>query len=336
VLAHDFTLSAFADFVDVLRLAADDADRSRQVRCQWQVMAATRDPIRASCGLLVSPTSKFVDPVDLDYVVVVGGLLNRHSQLDRPALDYLAQAGRTRVKMVGLCTGSFILCRLGLLEAKKCCISWFHYRDFIDEFSDQVPVADQLYVIDGNRITCPGGAGVVFLAADLISRHLGASTAQKVLHMQQIDRMKPGSTVQPAPPFAVAGDNECISRALLLMEQNLTNPLRIVTIADRVGTSARQLERLFKDVIGCAPQVAYMQLRLKHARWMLGSNLSLASIATDTGFADGAHFGKAFKAMYGINPSEERRRMQMGAHEPGEAADVGEDARRLFDSATGS
>lgn len=334
VLAHDFTLSAFADFVDVLRLAADDADHSRPIRCQWQVMSATRDAIRSSCGLLVSPTSRFVDPLDLDYIVVVGGLLNRDSQLDRVTADYLTRAARTRVRMAGICTGSFILCRLGLLEGKKCCISWFHYRDFIEEFSDQVPVADQLYVVDGNRITCSGGAGVVFLAADLVSRHLGAATAQKVLHMQQIDRMKPGSSVQPAPPLVLAGDDDRISRALLLMEQNLMTPLRISTIATRIGTSARQLERLFKDVIGCAPLAAYMQLRLKHARWLLNSKLSLASIATDTGFSDGAHFGKAFKARYGINPSDERKRLlgaQGGLPPDADAADLGDDARRLFD-----
>lgn len=34
VLADRFTLSAFAGFVDVLRLAADDGDRSRPVACR--------------------------------------------------------------------------------------------------------------------------------------------------------------------------------------------------------------------------------------------------------------------------------------------------------------
>ena len=40
VLTSDFTLSALADFVDVLRLAADDADQSRPIRCQWNAYAA--------------------------------------------------------------------------------------------------------------------------------------------------------------------------------------------------------------------------------------------------------------------------------------------------------
>ena len=349
ILTHDFTLSAFADFVDVLRLAADDADRSRPIRCQWYVMASSESPIRSSCGLLVCPTSRLMDPLDLDYIVVVGGLLGGQSPLDGKTTDYLLRAGQTRVKLAGICTGSFVLCRLGLLEGKKCCISWFHYRDFLDEFHSLVPVADQIYVVDGNRITCPGGAGVVFLAADLISRHLGVSTAQKVLHMQQIDRLKPGSSVQPAPPFGAVSRNDRISRALLLMEQNLARAVPISKIASILDTSPRQLERLFKETVGCAPQAAYLQIRLKHARWMLNSDLSLASIAADTGFSDGAHFGKTFKAVYGISPSEERRRIlqeaaQETAQETGQetgrdlggraaTANVGHDAIRVFDAA---
>jgi transcriptional regulator GlxA family with amidase domain len=276
-----------------------------------------------------------MDPLALDYIVVVGGLLHRRSPLDTKTTEYLALAGRTGVKLVGICTGSFVLCRLGLMEKKKCCISWFHYRDFLDEFHNLVPVADQIYVVDGNRITCAGGASVVFLAADLISRHLGVSTAQKVLRIQQIDHIKPGSSVQSAPPFGVARESDRISRALLLMEQNLARPVSISKIALNLGTSTRQFERVFKGVIGCCPKAAYLQLRLKHARWMLNSNRSLASIAAETGFSDGVHFGKAFKSAYGISPSEERRRLTQQLGDVATRANASVDARHVFDSSVG-
>jgi transcriptional regulator GlxA family with amidase domain len=330
VLANNFTLSAFAEFVDVLRLAADDADYSRPIRCRWHVLSSTDEPIRSSCGLLISPTSRFMDPLDLDCVVVVAGLLHRHSPLDRDTTDYLTCVARTRVNLVGICTGSFVLCRLGLMEGRKCCISWFHYRDFLREFDNLVPIADQTFVIDGNRITCPGGLGTIFLAAELVARHLGASTAQKVLHMLQIDRMKPGSSMQPAPPLGAISEDDRISRALLLMEQNLSNPVSISNIASNLHTSTRQLERRFKEVVGCSPQAAYLQLRLKHARWMLASNLSLASIAAETGFSDGAHFGRAFKVAYGINPSEARKQRKQETGPFAASARHSNEAIRVF------
>ena len=61
ILTNNFTLSALSNFVDVLRLAADDGDNSRPIRCQWHIMSSSDDPVRSSCGLLVYPTSKLID-----------------------------------------------------------------------------------------------------------------------------------------------------------------------------------------------------------------------------------------------------------------------------------
>lgn len=327
ILTSNFTLTALSNFVDVLRLAADEGDNSRPIRCQWHIMSDSDEPIRSSCGLLMYPNSRFRDPKDLDYIVVVGGLLHRGPQIDEKVRRYLLNAAETNVDLVGVCTGSFVLWRLGLLNQKKCCISWYHYRDFLEEFGETLPVADQLFVIDGKRITCSGGIGVAYLAAHIVELRMGISSAQKALHIMQIDRMKPGSSAQSAPPTEFIGKDSRISRALLIMEQNLSSPLSVAKLADRVNLSTRQLERLFKDETGNAPQTTYLRLRLKHARWMLKTDLSLASIAAETGFVDGSHLSKAFKAAFGSNPSEERRKSS--ADEPQEK-DASQ-SRRVYD-----
>src|ERR1700751_2273991 len=74
VLAHHFTLSAFAVFIDHLRLAADEGDRSRPLHVQWSIMANRQEPVGASCGVTIQPTSGFLPIDSLDYVVVVGGI----------------------------------------------------------------------------------------------------------------------------------------------------------------------------------------------------------------------------------------------------------------------
>ena len=53
VLANNFTLSAFAVFIDHLRLAADEGDRSRPMHVQWAVMSSGREPVLASCGVRI-------------------------------------------------------------------------------------------------------------------------------------------------------------------------------------------------------------------------------------------------------------------------------------------
>ncbi|HEV7318399.1 MAG TPA: GlxA family transcriptional regulator, partial [Ensifer sp.] len=48
VLARSFTLSAFALFVDTLRLASDELDKSGRIRADWQVLGNTRHLIASS------------------------------------------------------------------------------------------------------------------------------------------------------------------------------------------------------------------------------------------------------------------------------------------------
>ena len=76
ILARHFTLSAFANFVDVLRLAADEGDRSNQIICGWRVLSPTMQPIASSCGVAVQPEERLGDPGRFDYLVVVGGLVD--------------------------------------------------------------------------------------------------------------------------------------------------------------------------------------------------------------------------------------------------------------------
>ena len=113
------------------------------------------------------------------------------------------------------------------------------------------------------------------------------------------------------------------------MEQNLSSPLSIAKLAAKVHLSTRQLERLFKEETGQSPQTAYLRLRLKHARWMMKTDLTLAAIAAETGFVDGSHLSKAFKAAFGSNPSEERRRQNEAPMD----LEVRAQGRRVFDPA---
>lgn len=307
ILAENFTLSAFALFIDHLRLAADDGDQSRPIRCRWSVMASRSEPVRASCGVPVGRSSGFVDPREFDYLVVVGGLLHQGRQVDNETIEYIKSAAKAGVKLIGLCTGSFILCRIGLMIGRRCCVSWFHYQDFLDEFPDHHPVADRLFVIDGDRITCSGGGDVADLATSIIERHVGRAVAQKSRQILLLGRAREGTEAQPHPALADGIDDDRVRRAVLLMEQNVARPMPIAEIAQRVNLSARQLERLFQTVLDVCPARFYRTLRVRYAQWLLDhTDRSVTDIALDAGFADCAHFSRQFKELHGVTPSRTR------------------------------
>ncbi len=132
ILARRFTLCAFANFVDVLRLAADEGDRSRPILCDWSILSETMDPVPSSCGVSVQPGDRLGDPSRFDYVVVVGGLLEEIPNLSPPTpRSCNGRPGRACL-LVGLCTGSFILHRAGLMHGYRACVSWFSHADFLE------------------------------------------------------------------------------------------------------------------------------------------------------------------------------------------------------------
>src|SRR6202167_6235545 len=104
ILADHFTLSAFAVFIDHLRLAADEGDRSRPMHVQWWVMARQRESVLASCGVMIEPTSEFLAPAALDYLVVIGGILHAGPQIDEVTTRYLREVAAARVPLIGVCT----------------------------------------------------------------------------------------------------------------------------------------------------------------------------------------------------------------------------------------
>ena len=307
ILLRNFTLLPFAALVDALRLAADEGDFSRQINCNWTVIGADTGPIPASCGIEVAPWEPLGDPTRFDYIVVVGGLLHRGAPASQATLDYFVAAADAGVTLVGVCTGAIALARAGLLQGRRCCVSWFHYNDLVGEFPEVIPVADQLFVVDGKFITCAGGVGAVDLAGWMIERHLGPGWAQKSLHIMVADRARPPNAPQPQPPVANNVRNPRVRRAVLLIEQNLATPLNAEGVADHVNISKRQLERLFHDELGMGVQAFSRYLRLHYGLWrLLSTERRVTDIALECGFSDVSHFNRLFRRNYGVTPSTVR------------------------------
>jgi transcriptional regulator GlxA family with amidase domain len=306
VLMPQFTLLPFSAFIDALRLAADEGDKSRQINCQWTLMAPNLDPISASAGVTIKPWETYRNPADFDYIVVVGGLLENTLTGSQHIIDYLTLAADNHVPIIGLCTGSFAMVRAGLMNHRRCCVSWFHYQDLTLRYASVIPVANQLFVDDGDRITCAGGAVAADLAAYIIERHLGQSWARKSLRILVMDRPRPAEARQPeADPHVT---NRWVTRAVSLMEQNLSRPLHTDEIATKLAISKRQLERLFIRETGTTLQKCYRQIRLRYGLWLLqNTNRMITEIGQDSGFSDTAHFSRVFRQTFGKKPTDIRR-----------------------------
>ena len=309
MLARRFTLCAFANFVDVLRLSADEGDRSRPILCGWRVLSATMEPIVSSSGIAVQPEERLGDPSRFDYIVVVGGLIEGIEDLHPDYIRFLHRAAELKVPLVGVCTGAFILHRAGLMNGYRCCVSWFHRDDFLERFEGMEPVADQIFVVDRDRLTCSGGVSSAHLAAFLVDRHVGLARAQKSLHIMIIDEAETAEKPQPGIPLSLHCEDQLVRRALATMQQHIDTPLKIDAIASRLGSNRRQLERRFQSKVGRSPDSAYKLIRLGHAEFLLDhSDKPITAIAVECGYCDSSHFVRAFREYHDTTPAAYRSR----------------------------
>jgi len=311
VLAPRFTLTAFAGFVDALRLAADEGDRSRPRLIRWEVLGS--EPVRASCGAAVQPTAPLANAADWDCVVVVGGLLHGGQRMTPAADGFLREAASAGCRLVGLCTGSFVLARAGLMDGHLACVSWFHREDFEAEFPGHHVVSNRMFVVDRERLTCAGGTSVVHLAAHLIEQALDRASATKALRIMIEDQPLPATALQPEEVLTERATDPLVRKAMLQLEQRLHEPLPVEDLCARLGLGRRQLERRFQRDVGLSPAAYRLRLRLERARWLLvNSDLEVATVSLECGFQDAAHFARAVRQAFGRSPRQLRAEGRAG------------------------
>jgi len=339
----NFTLTALSGFMDVLRLSSDEGDNSRPVRCTWSIIAESMAPVRSSCGIQVTPWETFGLPDKYDYVVVVGGLLHSGPPTSEATVSFLRSVSQTHATLVGVCTGVFALMRAGALVGHRACVSWFHYWDFLERFPDakeELIVSDRLYVADRRRITCSGGRASIDVAAAILTRHIDPAVVKKALRILQVDESARVDAPQPQPAGLAPSTHPKVRRAVLLMEQHLSNALSVDNLARKLDVSVRQLERLFKESLGTTPQAYARQVRLRMATWLLlHTGKPISAIASAAGFADASHMGREFRNTFGVSPGGYRAShgvVEPAPQAPSAAADTpdGNDYQECFPNRT--
>ena len=83
-------------------------------------------------------------------------------------------------------------------------------------------------------------------------------------------------------------------------------------LAALAAMSRANFMRVFQQKIGIAPGKFLTQLRLQEAALLLNkTQKNILSVALEVGYQSEAHFSKAFKALYGMTPSQYRKAEQV-------------------------
>ena len=209
----------------------------------------------------------------------------------------------------GVGAGVLWLADAGALDGARTALPWALYPD-VDTKADHAVFTPNLFDIDGPRLTCCGGAASIDFALTLVDAIHGATVQAQIKEALCIDRVRGREERQRVALQARFGALQPkLTEAVTLMEANIEEPLSTDDIANLVGLSRRQLERLFKQYLGSLPSRYYLELRLQRARQLLlDTNNSIVQVGLMCGFSSGSHFSTAFGTLFGNTPREERQR----------------------------
>lgn len=245
--------------------------------------------------------------VDEGVISAVGQRLKQqfHHEFHRPddGLDWT----------LGACgAGAQILAEHGFLDGYRAAIHWQILADAVKRYPATL-FTPGLFEIDRNRLSAGAGAAVLDLLLHWLGLRHGSTFAAEVAAGLGLDRVRGSEERQPVPASAQpALGSARLKEALELMAANLAEPLQAEDIAQLVGVSRRQLERLFRQHLDTFPSRYYLELRLKHARRQLKQTTqSILQVGLACGFTSGPHFSTTYRNYFGYTPREERARHTM-------------------------
>ena len=225
--------------------------------------------------------------------------------------DWLRLAAERRVRLLGICTGTFALAQAGVVGPRTVCVHWNVLEAFRERFPQTRAVVDRLFIDEGDLISCAGSTAAIDLGLYLVARHCGRDKAQQAMRHMMLQGVRPARVPQAHFRSDLSGIQDLrVRQAAHFIEQRIDNPPPLDAIARYVGVGRRQLERAFRLATGLSPMAFQRQLRLEYGCWLLlNKPSSITQVALDCGFADGAHFARLPRAFWRIP----RQYLQSGA-----------------------
>jgi len=304
VLVPRFNMMTLTTLIEVLRIANY---LSSENLYHWRFISFEDSEVKASNGLSINAGSLNDCSEDFEMVFVVGSWGCEH--FDSPELsNWLRLLNLKGVTICGVELAVYLLAQARLLSKKQVTTHWSYIAGFAELFPN-TDVVEQLYTVDKNILTCSGGTAGIDMMLYLIGKkhgeHLKSEIAEQMMHypIRNADRAQRSTLGAPSQSI-----HPVILSVIKLLEENVTEPVKMPDIAKQVDMSQRQLERYFKRYLGCSLVQFSLLLRLQYARVLLtGTNMSVRETSVASGFNSMSHFAHAFMKCFGKTPSQYRR-----------------------------
>ncbi|HET9489842.1 MAG TPA: GlxA family transcriptional regulator [Methylomirabilota bacterium] len=247
-------------------------------------------------------------PVDTLIVTGVDGPedARRHPDLVR----WLGRMAPRVRRVVGLCTGAYVLAEAGLLDGRRATTHWADCNALARRYPRVIVEPDPIYVRDGNVYTSAGATAGLDLLLALIEEDLGRGVALRVAQRMVLFLKRPGGQAQfSAQLSGQLAEREPFRELQAWMLDHPGADLAVDALARRVHMSPRNFFRVFVRQVGMTPARFVERARVEAARRLLETtSRGVSDIAAACGFGAPETMRLAFRRTLGVNPAAYRSR----------------------------
>ena len=302
LLLPGFSMMGLMAAIEPLRVA----NRFRGELYRWRLLSLDGAAVAASNGMSLNVDAALELPATGASLFVVAGF-EPLASFDARLAHWLHRLEREGVLLGGIDTGSFVLAEAGLFGQQRLTLHW----EAIEAFQERYPrlaVTQELFEIDGKRITSAGGTASLDLMLTLIGRDHGEELALAVSEQFVLGRIRSRQDhqrMQIASRYDV--HNKKLVQVIGEMQRHSEQPLGSRQLAELVNVTPRQLERLFRQHLHETPSNFYLALRLDKARQLLRqTDMSVLEVGLACGFESASYFSRCYRSRFASSPSQDR------------------------------
>ncbi|MEU6808251.1 helix-turn-helix domain-containing protein [Streptomyces sp. NPDC046831] len=276
-------------------------------RYRLLVCAGEEGPLRTTGGLELSAPHG-LEAISRAGTVVVPAWRSITSPPPDEALDALRRAHEEGARIVGLCTGAFVLAAAGLLDGRPATTHWMYAPTLAKRYPSVHVDPRELFVDDGDVLTSAGTAAGIDLCLHIVRTDHGNEAAGALARRLVVPPRRSGGQeryLDRSLPEEIGADPlaEVVAWAL----EHLHEQFDVETLAARAYMSRRTFDRRFRSLTGSAPlQWLITQRVLQAQRLLETSDYSVDEVAGRCGFRSPVALRGHFRRQLGSSPAAYR------------------------------
>ncbi|MEU0988930.1 helix-turn-helix domain-containing protein [Streptomyces sp. NPDC005953] len=290
------------------------ADHGPAIPARYTFEVCTEHPgaLRTQSGYDMLVTQGLDAVERADTVLIPGWQQAPGVEIPPEVIAAVRRAHRRGARIVGLCSGVFVLAAAGLLDGRRAATHWARAAELDARFLRVQVDPAVLYVDHGDVATSAGSAAAVDLCLHLVSADQGSAYALRIARQMVMPPHREGCQLQYAELPTSGPVADSLAPLLEWLAGRLDQPVSVAEMAARSQVSPRTLTRRFTEQLGISPGRWLLDRRIAATRALLEeTDLPVESIARRVGLSSAVNLRRRFHEALRTTPAAYRRTFRL-------------------------